>query len=148
MNNRMNYGSRHFNNIESSSRYNAEEEVKEYYSMEKDDVPKYEEELDVAHPETLVAVPCDPKKSKYKVVRGLMDFSRTDSLIAKELLDSDLRKYVESEDNITAVDIPRVNLPVFTKENKFPVKFHVMPRKTKGEPSYQIIIGMKDLRRL
>merc|ERR1712151_1387916 len=54
MNNRMNYGSRHFNNIESSSRYNAEEEVKEYYSMEKDDVPESQDELHLTPLHTLV----------------------------------------------------------------------------------------------
>jgi len=148
-------------------RYDTEEESEEYYSMEKaEDMPKHKEDrIDIAHPETLVAVPCDPNGSKYKVVRGLMDFCATDSLIARELLDSDLMKYAEdgvvNEDNTTAwetgngvfqstgtVDIPRVHLPVFTKHNKFPMKFHVMPRKNKGEHSYPIIFGMKDLRRM
>ena len=46
------------------------------------------------------------------------------------------------------VQISKVHLPIFTKNRKFSVKFHIMPKKEKNKNSYKVIIGMKDLRRL
>jgi len=76
-------------------RYEAKEDSEEYYSIEKvKDIPKHKEDyLDITHPKTLVVVSCDSNGSKYKVVHRLMDFCTTDSLITRELLDSDLVKY-------------------------------------------------------
>ena len=70
----------------------------ECYSAEKKDRLN----IDVEHPETIIAVLINLKGSKYKLVRELMDFCTTNSLTAEELLGTNLIKYMVQEDNITS----------------------------------------------
>ena len=147
-------------------KFDTEEESEEHYSAEQmEEDEDSSEDLVTSHPETIIAVPCEPRGNKFKMIRGSCDICATDSLIAEELLQGDLKDYVNkglvNEDNTRSWDtgngvfkspgafnIRKVHLPAFTKNRKLLVKFHVMPKRAKGEHSHKIILGMKELRRL
>ena len=157
-----------------NNNYDTPEETKEYYSNERElcstekvdiDELHKEENLVVAHPETLVAMLCNHEGSRHKVVRGFMDACATDSLIEREVLDGDLNscaenRLVNDEDTSTqdtgnglfkspgSVKLLKVYLPVFAKNRKFSTKFHTMPKRKRSPNSHEVIIGMKDLRHL
>ena len=124
-----------------------------------------DEELEIAHPKTLIAVPIDLVGLKFKVAHGLMEVCTTDLLIDEELLNGDLSKC--KEDGLTneeataswdvgngtfkllgAVEILNASSLAFTKNSRFSVKFHMIPKKSKKQHLHKIIIGMKDLRKL